>query len=111
MRRPACMWPLLAAAMPDFQLDAAQNGQDCVVLVEAELGFGASTRNGGGAGSGVNIDKNISGKTLDQESQRALRSDGPCESFPDEATTRPLAACCASRPRGVSRPSHAGSPR
>ena len=37
----------------------------------AELGFGASTRNGGGVSGGVNIGKSFSGKTLDPQSDRA----------------------------------------
>ena len=52
-------------------LEAAKNGIDCVVLEAAELGFGASTRNGGGVSGGVNIGKSFSGKTLDPESERA----------------------------------------
>jgi glycine/D-amino acid oxidase-like deaminating enzyme len=44
---------------------------DCVVLEAAELGFGASTRNGGGVSGGVNIGKSFSGKTLDPASARA----------------------------------------
>jgi glycine/D-amino acid oxidase-like deaminating enzyme len=59
-------------------LEAAKNGLDCVVLEAAELGFGASTRTGGGVSGGANIGKSFSGKTLDPESQRAraLLSDG-----------------------------------
>lgn len=52
-------------------LEAAKHGIDCVVLEAAELGFGASTRNGGGVSGGVNIGKSFSGKTLDPESDRA----------------------------------------
>ncbi len=52
-------------------LEAAKNGIDCVVLEAAELGFGASTRNGGGVSGGVNIGKSFSGKTLDPASERA----------------------------------------
>jgi glycine/D-amino acid oxidase-like deaminating enzyme len=52
-------------------LETAKNGIDCVVLEAAELGFGASTRNGGGVSGGVNIGKSFSGKTLDPESDRA----------------------------------------
>lgn len=59
-------------------LEAARNGVDCVVLEASELGFGASTRNGGGVSGGVNIGKSFTGKTLDPGSQRAsaLLSDG-----------------------------------
>ena len=52
-------------------LEASKNGIECVVLEAAELGFGASTRNGGGVSGGVNIGKSFSGKTLDPESERA----------------------------------------
>jgi glycine/D-amino acid oxidase-like deaminating enzyme len=52
-------------------LEAAKQGVDAVVLEAAELGFGASTRNGGGVSGGVNIGKSFSGKSLDPESDRA----------------------------------------
>lgn len=52
-------------------LELAKHHVDCVVLEAAELGFGASTRNGGGVSGGVNIGKSFSGKTLDPQSQRA----------------------------------------
>lgn len=52
-------------------LEAAKHGIDCVVLEAAELGFGASTRNGGGVSGGVNIGKSFSGKSLDPDSERA----------------------------------------
>jgi glycine/D-amino acid oxidase-like deaminating enzyme len=52
-------------------LEATKHGVDCVVLEAAELGFGASTRNGGGVSGGVNIGKSFSGKTLDPTSERA----------------------------------------
>jgi glycine/D-amino acid oxidase-like deaminating enzyme len=52
-------------------LEAAKNKIDCVVLEAAELGFGASTRNGGGVSGGVNIGKSFSGKGLDPASDRA----------------------------------------
>ncbi len=52
-------------------LEAAKQGIDCVVLEAAELGFGASTRNGGGVSGGVNIGKSFSGKSLDPASDRA----------------------------------------
>jgi glycine/D-amino acid oxidase-like deaminating enzyme len=52
-------------------LEAAKQGIDCVVLEAAELGFGASTRNGGGVSGGVNIGKGYFGKSLDPASDRA----------------------------------------
>ncbi|MDA8253952.1 MAG: FAD-binding oxidoreductase [Rhodospirillales bacterium] len=59
-------------------LELAANGLDSVVLEAAELGFGASTRNGGAVSGGVNIGKSFSGKSLDPRSDRArvLLSDG-----------------------------------
>jgi glycine/D-amino acid oxidase-like deaminating enzyme len=52
-------------------LELAKHGINCVALEAAELGFGASTRNGGGVSGGVNIGKSFSGKTLDPQSDRA----------------------------------------
>ncbi|HVZ09555.1 NAD(P)/FAD-dependent oxidoreductase [Rhodopila sp.] len=52
-------------------LELAKNGVDCVVLEANELGFGASTRNGGAVSGGVNIGKSFSGKGLDPTSDRA----------------------------------------
>ncbi len=52
-------------------LEAAKHDIGCVVLEAAELGFGASTRNGGGVSGGVNIGKSFSGKGLDPSSERA----------------------------------------
>ena len=52
-------------------LEAAKHNVDCVVLEAAELGVGASTRNGGGISGGVNIGKSFSGKSLDPASDRA----------------------------------------
>jgi glycine/D-amino acid oxidase-like deaminating enzyme len=59
-------------------LEAAKHSVDCAVLEAAELGIGASTRNGGGAGGGVNIGKSFSGRSLDPASERAqaLLADG-----------------------------------
>ncbi|MFZ0021627.1 MAG: FAD-dependent oxidoreductase, partial [Acetobacteraceae bacterium] len=51
-------------------LEAAKHGVDCVVLEAAELGFGASTRNGGGVSGGVNIGKSFSGRSVDPASER-----------------------------------------
>jgi len=45
-------------------LELARNNVDCVVLEAAELGYGASTRNGGAVSGGVNIGKSFSGKGL-----------------------------------------------
>ncbi len=52
-------------------LELTKNGVGCVVLEANELGFGASTRNGGAVSGGVNIGKSFSGKGLDPASERA----------------------------------------
>lgn len=59
-------------------LELARHGEECVVLEAAELGFGASTRNGGGVSGGVNIGKSFSGRTLAVAPGRAaaLLADG-----------------------------------
>jgi glycine/D-amino acid oxidase-like deaminating enzyme len=45
-------------------LELAKNGIDAVVLEANELGFGASTRNGGAVSGGVNIGKSFTGRTI-----------------------------------------------
>lgn len=59
-------------------LELARLGIESVVLEANELGFGASTRNGGAISGGVNIGKGFSGKGLDPNSARAgaVLSDG-----------------------------------
>ena len=52
-------------------LELAKHGIDAVVLEANELGFGASTRNGGAVSGGVNIGKSFTGKTPDIEPDRA----------------------------------------
>ncbi|HSU05869.1 MAG TPA: FAD-dependent oxidoreductase, partial [Acetobacteraceae bacterium] len=52
-------------------LELTKHGLDCVVLEAAELGFGASTRNGGAVSGGVNIGKSFSGKSVIIEPKRA----------------------------------------
>ncbi len=54
-------------------LELARQGIDSVVLEANELGFGASTRNGGAVSGGVNVGKSFSGKTIDVEPSRAGR--------------------------------------
>jgi glycine/D-amino acid oxidase-like deaminating enzyme len=58
-------------------LELARHGLDSVVLEAAELGFGASTRNGGAVSGGVNIGKSFSGRSsaLTPERSDALLSD------------------------------------
>ncbi len=56
-------------------LELAKQGSDCVVLEAKELGFGASTRNGGGVSGGVNIGKSFSGKSLSTDRGDAVLAD------------------------------------
>lgn len=56
-------------------LQLAKLGVDCVVLEAKELGFGASTRNGGGISGGVNVGKSFSGKSLSPDRGNAVLAD------------------------------------
>src|SRR5215472_13229085 len=59
-------------------LELAKHGIDAVVLEANELGFGASTRNGGAVSGGVNIAKSFTGKVpdIDPGRLRSMLSDG-----------------------------------
>src|SRR5436190_2011909 len=48
-------------------IELADAGLDACVLEAAELGFGASTRSGGGVSGGVNIGKSFTGKVLTRD--------------------------------------------
>ena len=52
-------------------LELAKHGIDAVVLEQAELGFGASTRNGGAVSGGVNVGKGFTGRAHDIDPDRA----------------------------------------
>jgi glycine/D-amino acid oxidase-like deaminating enzyme len=52
-------------------LELARHGIDAVVLEANELGFGASTRNGGAVSGGVNVGKSFTGRTSNVEPRRA----------------------------------------
>ncbi len=54
-------------------LELAKQGIDAVVLEANELGFGASTRNGGAVSGGVNVGKSFSGRAADLDPERAGR--------------------------------------
>jgi glycine/D-amino acid oxidase-like deaminating enzyme len=54
-------------------LELAKQGIDAVVLEANELGFGASTRNGGAVSGGVNIGKSLTGKPADVDPARVER--------------------------------------
>jgi glycine/D-amino acid oxidase-like deaminating enzyme len=54
-------------------LELAKHGIDAVVLEAGELGFGASTRNGGAVSGGVNIGKSFTGKVPDIDPDRVPR--------------------------------------
>jgi len=63
-------------------LELAKHGIDAVVLEANELGFGASTRNGGAVSGGVNVGKSFTGKTVEVDGDRVERilSDA-CDAF------------------------------
>src|SRR5271170_453276 len=52
-------------------LELAKQGIDAVVLEAHELGFGASTRNGGAVSGGVNLGKSFTGRATEIEGERA----------------------------------------
>src|SRR5271170_5211028 len=52
-------------------LELAKHGIDAVVLEANELGFGASTRNGGAVSGGVNVGKSFSGRAVEVAGERA----------------------------------------
>src|SRR5215813_13818554 len=54
-------------------IELAKHQIDCVVLEAQELGFGASTRNGGAVSGGVNLGKSYSGRTIGVAPERAGR--------------------------------------
>src|SRR5215831_14758706 len=54
-------------------LELAKHGIDGVVLEANELGFGASTRNGGAVSGGVNVGKSFTGKTVEADGDRIGR--------------------------------------
>src|SRR5690242_19346423 len=54
-------------------LELAKHGIEAVVLESNELGFGASTRNGGAVSGGVNVGKSFSGRSADVEPEQAER--------------------------------------
>src|SRR5215831_8315990 len=51
-------------------LELAKHGIDGVVLEANDLGFGASTRNGGAVSGGVNVGKSFTGKTIAVDGDR-----------------------------------------
>lgn len=54
-------------------LELAKHGIEAVVLEANELGFGASTRNGGAVSGGVNVGKSFSGRAVEIDRNRAER--------------------------------------
>jgi glycine/D-amino acid oxidase-like deaminating enzyme len=54
-------------------LELAKHGIDAVVLEANELGFGASTRNGGAVSGGVNVGKSFTGKLVEVNGDRVER--------------------------------------
>jgi glycine/D-amino acid oxidase-like deaminating enzyme len=63
-------------------LELARHGIDAVVFEASDLGFGASTRNGGAVSGGVNVGKSFTGRTLEVDGDQAERllSDA-CDAF------------------------------
>ena len=63
-------------------LELATHGIEAVVFEANELGFGASTRNGGAVSGGVNVGKSFTGKTIGVDGDRVERflSDA-CDAF------------------------------
>jgi glycine/D-amino acid oxidase-like deaminating enzyme len=51
-------------------LELVKHGIDAVVLEANELGFGASTRNGGAVSGGVNVGKSFTGKIIEVDGDR-----------------------------------------
>jgi len=56
-------------------LELTKHGIESVVLEAKELGFGASTRNGGAVSGGVNVGKSFSGKTIASDRADAILAD------------------------------------
>src|SRR5215468_5390232 len=54
-------------------LELAKHGIDAVVLEANELGFGASTRNGGAVSGGVNVGKSFTGRAAAVNGERTER--------------------------------------
>jgi glycine/D-amino acid oxidase-like deaminating enzyme len=54
-------------------LELVKHGIDAVVLEANELGFGASTRNGGAVSGGVNVGKSFTGKVVEVNGDRVER--------------------------------------
>jgi glycine/D-amino acid oxidase-like deaminating enzyme len=54
-------------------LELVKHGIDAVVLEANELGFGASTRNGGAVSGGVNVGKSFTGKIIEVDGERVQR--------------------------------------
>lgn len=51
-------------------IELASAGIECCVLEANELGFGASTRNGGAVSGGVNVGKSLTGRAIPMPSER-----------------------------------------
>jgi len=56
-------------------LELTKHGIESVVLEAKELGFGASTRNGGAVSGGVNVGKSFSGRTIASDRADAILAD------------------------------------
>ena len=54
-------------------LELAKHSIDAIVLEANELGYGASTRNGGAVSGGVNVGKSFTGRTIEVDGDRVER--------------------------------------
>ena len=57
-------------------LELAKRGIEAVVFEANELGFGASTRNGGAVSGGVNVGKSFTGKTVEVDQREGIAGVG-----------------------------------
>jgi glycine/D-amino acid oxidase-like deaminating enzyme len=82
-------------------LELAKHGIEAVVLEANELGFGASTRNGGAVSGGVNVGKSFSGRTVAIEPGRAehiLSDASDAFSLVDRLIADEKIECCWEKP-------------
>ena len=82
-------------------LELTKHGVDAVVLEANELGFGASTRNGGAVSGGVNVGKSFTGKTIevdDDRVERILSDAGDALALVDRLINEEQIACFWEKP-------------
>jgi len=82
-------------------LELAKAGIDAVVLEANELGFGASTRNGGAVSGGVNVGKSFTGRAVDIDHdrvERILSDAGDAFALIDRLIGEERIDCCWEKP-------------